>query len=80
MLEIFLVIFLCKKNAANAYQRGASEGLYKLITVLLWFGGEIMGMIIGFGLGLGKAGAYLIAIICAAAGAFLANYLSKRAN
>ncbi len=80
MLEILLLIYLCKKNAQNAYQRGASEGLYKLITVLLWFGGEIMGMLLGLGFGFGTYGAYFMAILFAGAGAFLANYLSKRGS
>jgi hypothetical protein len=47
MLEIILLVFWTKKIGAMCLQKGRKAGGYKALAVLLWFGGEIMGAIIG---------------------------------
>src|SRR5574337_31093 len=48
MHEILFLIFWTKKIGAICLQKGRKAGGYKALAVLLWFGGEIMGAIIGF--------------------------------
>ena len=47
MIEIFALIFLCKKNGDLAIQKGLSAGKWKLYTILGWFIAEIIGFIFG---------------------------------
>ena len=49
MLEILALIFLTKNIGALAVKKGLKPGTWKLYTVLLWFGAEIGGIIIGVG-------------------------------
>lgn len=45
MLEIFFLVFLGKKIAAKARDKGWSGGGAVLLLVGLWFGGEVAGAI-----------------------------------
>ena len=45
MLEIIIVWQLCKKIGNILRDKGRSPGLYQFLTVVLWFGGEVTGMI-----------------------------------
>lgn len=47
MLEIIALFFLTRQIGQLAQQKGLKKGMWKLHTVLLWFGGEIAGAIIG---------------------------------
>ena len=47
MLEIFCLIALGKKIAANARAKDWSGGAAVVVLVALWFGGEIAGAIAG---------------------------------
>ena len=47
MLEIFCLIALGKKIAANARAKDWSGGVAVVVLVALWFGGEIAGAIAG---------------------------------
>jgi hypothetical protein len=81
MLEIILLITLTRRIGYILEQKGRKTGWYKLLTVLLWFGGEIVGAIIGAGIAevgeLSNALIYLIALMGAAAGAGLAFIIAK---
>jgi hypothetical protein len=81
MLEIILLITLTRRIGHILEQKGRKSGWYKLLTVLLWFGGEIIGGIIGAVIaeigGLNQALIYLIALMGAAAGAGAAFLIAK---
>jgi hypothetical protein len=47
MLEIIALIFLTKNNGNLAIQKGLKSGMWKLYTVLAWFGAEIAGVALG---------------------------------
>lgn len=73
MLEIIALIFLCKKIGTVAERKGLSPGQWKLFTVLAWFGGEILGAMLGvllFGMG-NLFGLMLFALVCAFGGYLL---------
>ena len=46
MLEIIVLIFLCRHIGEIAIRKGESANKWKLYTVLAWIGGEITGLII----------------------------------
>src|SRR4051794_21043587 len=45
MIEILLLISLCRKIGDRAREKGLSPGWYKFFVVVAWFGGELMGAI-----------------------------------
>lgn len=47
MLEIIGVIFLARLNSKNAKMKQKSGGGAIMVTLLLWFGLEVVGFIIG---------------------------------
>ncbi len=47
MLEILILISLTKKIGEIMERKGHKSGWYKVLTVVLWFGGELMGAIVG---------------------------------
>ena len=47
MLEILMLIFLTRKVGEIVGAKGRKAGWYKFMTVLLWFGCEVVGAIIG---------------------------------
>lgn len=81
MLEIIALIFLTKNMGALAIQKGEKPGSWKLYTVLSWFGGEILGVVIGLLL-FGEdeiLPAILLGLCCAVASYFiLRSNLSKK--
>jgi hypothetical protein len=77
MLEILLLIWLTNKIGKIADERGHRSGPYKLMTVLFWFGGEFLGAAIGASLSGTSLVTYGIAILGAAAGAIIANWIAK---
>lgn len=76
MLEIFLLITFGKKLAELARGKGRSPA-WAALGVMFWVGGEIIGFIIGALLGLEGLGAYPVAIVVAALGAFVAWMVVK---
>jgi len=76
MLELLVVTLLLNKNKANASARGRKPGSFILLTVLLWFGLEIIGGFIGYAAGL-ELGAYALALVFAAIGALI-SYLAAK--
>lgn len=47
LIEILVLIFLCKKIGHMAMERGLKPGLWKFYTVLAWIGFEFLGLILG---------------------------------
>lgn len=74
MLEILALISLTSKIGTIVEQKGYQSGGYKWGVVAWWFGGEILGVIIGTVITGGEQGlpAYVIALIGAAIGASIA--------
>ncbi len=47
MLEIIFIYFLVKRMGEILEDKGRPATLYKILVVVLWIGGEIVGAIIG---------------------------------
>jgi len=47
MLEILGIIYLTGKIGTLAEQKGLKKGIWKFYMVLAWFGGEILGIVLG---------------------------------
>lgn len=77
MIEIIVLIFLTRQIGAIASRKGLNPGTWKLYTVLLWFGTEIGGIIIGLGTfdRDNIVGIFLLGISCA-----IASYLMLRSS
>jgi hypothetical protein len=69
MLEILFLIFLAKKMGKTVEAKGRKAGRYKAMLVAFWFGGEILGLIIGRAIVGESIAIYLIALIGAGVGA-----------
>ena len=81
MLEILLIISLCRSNGRIVEAKGHPAGRYKFFTALLWIGGEITGAIVAAILTSGSEGRgfiYLFALAGAAIGAGLSRWMVKR--
>jgi membrane protein DedA with SNARE-associated domain len=82
MLEIILLIFLTRHVGEIVESKGRRKtGWYKLMTVLLWLGGEVMGAIAG-GIvaalsGSGNFVVYICALLGAAAGAGISVLIAR---
>ncbi|MEP6922886.1 MAG: hypothetical protein ABI954_00350 [Pyrinomonadaceae bacterium] len=81
MLEIILLIGLTKKIGNMLNAKGRKSGWFKLLTVVLWIGGELIGAVIGAVIGeisdLGLVVAYPLALLGAAGGALTAYLIAK---
>lgn len=83
LLEIWLLILLCRTNANNAALRGRSKGGTIAYTIALWLVPEFVGGFIG-GMVMAASGsdsigiAYLFALLLAAAGALASYLVAKR--
>ena len=85
MIEILLLIHFCKKIGNIVRPKGHSVGLWRFFLVGAWFGGEILGGIIGAIIsGATEDGAdrlnmpaYLCALVGAALGAILVFKLAN---
>jgi hypothetical protein len=81
MLEIIALFTLTRRIGEIIKQKNRKSGWYKFMTVLLWFGCEIIGGIIG-GIIVGLTDSpdgviYLIALAGAAVGAGIAYTIAK---
>ena len=83
MLEIILLITLARRIGETVARKGRKGGWYKLLLVLLWFGGEIGGGVVGYliadAAGTSEIIAYPIALAGAAAGAGIAFLIAHNA-
>jgi hypothetical protein len=72
LLEILLLIHLSKKIGKIVQAKGRKPGGFKAMLVAFWFGGEILGLVIGMS-ALGEGiGMYLVALVGAGIGAAVA--------
>ena len=81
MLEIIALIYLTRRVGEIAREKGRKAGWFKLMTVVLWFGCEIGGAVVG-GIvtaiaGWPEAVIYVLALVGAAAGAGLSFLIVK---
>jgi hypothetical protein len=78
MLEIFLLIYLCRRAKNILINKGYKVGLWQLWIVLAWFGMEIGGMLIFLVLGSDLMISMLSGILCAVGGAIaLQRYIQS---
>ena len=73
MIEIFVLIFLCRKIGVMAEERGLKPGLWKFYTVIAWIGFEFIGLVFGAALfGYNNfndiVGLIMFALVCAFGG------------
>jgi len=80
MLEILALWALTRQIGKLVEQKGHKSGWYKVLTVVLWFGGEIVGAILGVIVtGASESSQcliYLFALVGAAAGAGVAYLIA----
>ena len=81
MLEIILLIYLTRHIGEIIEEKGRKSGWYKVLTVVLWIGGEVFGAIVGAVVselsGTGTFLVYIFALVGAAIGAGLAFMIAK---
>ena len=81
MLEIIMLIRLTRAIGKMLEEKGRKAGWFKFLTVVLWFGGEIVGGFMGGMLaalnGWNTLIAYLFALIGAAIGAGTAYMIAR---
>lgn len=76
MIEIIVLIFLCKKNVANAAKKGGKPGGFIALTIVLWVAMEILGVFVGSTSD--SLGSYFLIVYgMAAMGGFLSYYIAK---
>jgi membrane protein DedA with SNARE-associated domain len=81
MIEILALIYLARKNGSIAEKKGHKPGRYKLLTVLLWLGGEVGGAFLGAMMagGTEEMGLiYLLALLGALVGALLSRLIVNK--
>ncbi len=76
MLEIMAIIWLCNTNKKHAAQRGRKPGGFVALTVVLWVGLELLGLVIGVSTGM-EAFMYLLAILFAGTGGLVSYLIAK---
>ncbi|SDO06727.1 hypothetical protein [Acetanaerobacterium elongatum] len=76
MLEILLLMLLCKTNKKNALARGRKPGGFIALTIILWLVLEFVGAFIGAFLDIGY-GIYVMALLFAGTGALI-SYLAAK--
>ena len=71
MLEILVVVILCRRLGEKARQKGRTAGWFMLMLVGMWIFGELLGGVVGILLSNGQVTgtAYVAALIGAALGA-----------
>ena len=85
MLELLILIGLTSSIGKTVEAKGHKSGKYKWMTVGLWFGGEIVGVVIGAVIGTLLTGGddsvtcitYIVGLAGAAVGAAIANSIAK---
>jgi len=69
MLEIILLIYLCRRIKGIVVPKGYRAGIWQLWVVLAWFGLEIAGAVISAAFGATVIVAVLSGLLCAILGA-----------
>ncbi len=83
MLEFVIVYLLARRNGGTVQRKGHRPAMYYVATVALWFGGEILGAILGL-LVIGNSedsflGVYGFGLAGAIVGALIGWYLANAA-
>ena len=80
MLEIIALIFLSRNIGDLAVRKGLKRGWWRFYTVLAWFGGEVLGVIVAILLfqTAETLAIYLFAIAFAVAGYFILKAILSR--
>ena len=76
MIELVVLYLLGKKNMSNAIARGRKPGGFIALTIILWFGFEIIGIVIGLAANLGQQ-AYAGGMVFGAIGGFGSYQIAK---
>ena len=63
MLEIWLIMLLCKSVKNNAIERGRKPGGFIALAIVLWIIPEIVGLIIGYSLELEYASFLIVWLV-----------------
>jgi hypothetical protein len=77
MLELILVIFLCRRVKGIVEPKGYKSGIWQFYVVLAWYGLEIGGAFISVMLGGSLLVAMLSAILCAIGGSIAVQQRAK---
>lgn len=81
MLEILLLIYLCRRVKNTLTNKGHKVGLWRLWVVLTWFGLEIGGMFLFLALGSDLLISMLSGVLCAIGGSVaLQRYVQSLPN
>lgn len=75
MLEIILLVFLCKKISETVKEKGRNPVGYVILTVVLWFVGEFAGAFVG-AIAAASTGQNAVAFVCGLIGAALGAAIS----
>ncbi len=81
MLDVIALILLWRINGANAAARGKSKRQYQFLTIILWFGFEMIGSMIGILIwpdAMTNQMSLMYAVAVSAVFAILGGYLSYR--
>jgi ammonia channel protein AmtB len=76
MLEILALYWLGKRVGAITKEKGHDSAIYVIITIMLWFGGEIAGFVFGLILTDSECISYMFALIGAVMGAGIAYFIA----
>lgn len=86
IFDVLMVIWLWRLNGRNAIANGQKPGKYQMLTLVLWYGLEILGSFLGAaGIVMLDAsanpmtGAYLVGIPCALLGGYISYRLARYA-
>ena len=72
MIELIVLAFIVRRIGALVEDRGHKARWYKVLTVVLWFGGEVLGIFIGISMSGGDSNGYIIGLLGAAVGVGIA--------
>lgn len=77
MIEIAAIIFLTIKIGEIVQEKGRKATWYRVLTVVLWLGGELLGAVIGLAIVGESLSVYLFALGGAVLGAITAFVIAK---
>ena len=77
MLEILGIYYLYLANKRNALARGRKSGLFTALTLVMWFGFEITGFVLGILVGLEGYAIYVPGLLGALFGGLLSYLIAK---
>lgn len=64
-MDIIVLILLCYRMGNIVKPKGYSPAVWQLYTVLVWVGGELLGMMISFNLGKSLTVMIISGLLCA---------------